>query len=628
VEEPHFEDNTPPIPWSTSEESDALRRSSRLGSYAQKRQYNDLKGLTTPQKKKRKSVRNRNRDGTPTPASQAEEYPSGTTPETSRATPAPAAVGWVTVPPTTDTNKMSDSEQADGHRGEERLAQEGTNGPDTGDVVCEATTTIDAGAEAASIDEAPGEPTSSEAATPSSNEAISPRHLTPATDPSSLGSSPSTTPLRGPQIIAIGASSQPDMPSVLNADDALRIMPSVLLHCARQHYMIGKFGQMNMTMDGTTDPRNVRSYTNQIAAKPYEAAIKDIAQRNVFFTAESIQTTNNENIYWQIILKGAAQLDPAGLPTAKGPSDDFSKAEKVATYNFMDRAGLGTSASNQRQCRWFWKALFDFRERGVEMITCYRTPEFNKYCREYSRGRMPSLADTVVSWEAVYGPCVDLLERRVYEYRVGNFSGRLHLKVRSLAERLAVPESSWNDGGNKWFSQAEEMAFKLSETSRATSSQTLSGLFNDCSSTGDTANKSIFVTLKAVDGQPLLVYPMIPVSAGDFLGIFAGTIRFTEDDDLAQRIPGPTAGLFLDYSHVTGTLNQMQVSEDDSRANVRLEWQAVNEDDATGWCDSWRVKVVAARSIAPFDSLVRVATSREQFALHQSTHHAGRGFLG
>jgi hypothetical protein len=210
---------------------------------------------------------------------------------------------------------------------------------------------------------------------------------------------------------------------------------------------------------------------------------------------------------------------------------------------------------------------------------------------------------------------------------MGDFSGRLHLKLKDLAGRLAVPESAWNDEGNEWSYDTEELAFKVSETSRATSSQTLSSLFNDRSSTGDCANKSIFVTLKAVDSQALLVYPMIPVSAGDFLGIFAGAIRFTEDDNPVQRIPGPTADLFLDYSHVTGTLNQMQVSEDDSLANVRLEWQAVNEDDATGCCDFWRVRVIATKSIAPFEPLIRVATSREQVALHQSTYHAGRGFL-
>lgn len=45
-------------------------------------------------------------------------------------------------------------------------------------------------------------------------------------------------------------------------------------------------------------------------------------------------------------MKGAAQLDVAGLPADKGLSDDFSVAEKVAIYNFIDKAGLGMSASN------------------------------------------------------------------------------------------------------------------------------------------------------------------------------------------------------------------------------------------------------------------------------------------
>jgi hypothetical protein len=83
--------------------------------------------------------------------------------------------------------------------------------------------------------------------------------------------------------------------------------------------------------------------------------------------------------------------------------------------------------------------------------------------------------------------------------------------------------------------------------------------------------------------------PDYPVFEGDFLGIFAGTILFAEDVDVARRIPAPTRNLFLDYSHVTGTLNQMQVSEPDSYTNVRLEWQSVNEKDETGPCESWRV---------------------------------------
>lgn len=95
-------------------------------------------------------------------------------------------------------------------------------------------------------------------------------------------------------------------------------MPSVLLHCAQQHYTIGKFGHMKGTIESTTNPRYIRSFTNQIAGWDYAAASRDIANRNALSAAESIQASNNENICWQIILKDAALLEPAGLPAAKG----------------------------------------------------------------------------------------------------------------------------------------------------------------------------------------------------------------------------------------------------------------------------------------------------------------------
>jgi hypothetical protein len=106
------------------------------------------------------------------------------------------------------------------------------------------------------------------------------------------------------------------------------------------------FGHQNIKIESTTNPDNIRSYTNQIADMEYEAASRAIVKRNGLFAAESIQIiSNNENKHWQIILKCATQLDATGLPAAKGPSDDFSVAEKVATYNFIDKAGLGTSAT-------------------------------------------------------------------------------------------------------------------------------------------------------------------------------------------------------------------------------------------------------------------------------------------
>lgn len=128
MEAPRLE-NTPPFPWSTSKESDALRRSSRLGSYAQKRQYDDLKGLTTPQKKKkRKLARDRNHDVTlAQKAWGAEQQALEATPQSSRTASAPAAAESATVPPPADTDEVSNPGQADANTGEERLSQEETD---------------------------------------------------------------------------------------------------------------------------------------------------------------------------------------------------------------------------------------------------------------------------------------------------------------------------------------------------------------------------------------------------------------------------------------------------------------------------------------------------------------------
>jgi hypothetical protein len=78
---------------------------------------------------------------------------------------------------------------------------------------------------------------------------------------------------------------------------------------------------------------------------------------------------------------------------------------------------------------------------------------------------------------------------------------------------------------------------------------------------------------------------------------------------------GPTPYLWLDYSQVTGTLNQIRVARPGGEANVCLAWE------------HWRVLVVATRKIIPFEPLIRAASSEEQFALHQSLDYARRGFL-
>jgi hypothetical protein len=48
---------------------------------------------------------------------------------------------------------------------------------------------------------------------------------------------------------------------------------------------------------------------------------------------------------------------------------------------------------------------------------------------------------------------------------------------------------------------------------------------------------------------------------------------------------GPTLYLWLDYSQVTGTLNQMRVARPGGEANVRLVWEGVNENVESGPCE-------------------------------------------
>jgi hypothetical protein len=71
----------------------------------------------------------------------------------------------------------------------------------------------------------------------------------------------------------------------------------------------------------------------------------------------------------------------------------------------------------------------------------------------------------------------------------------------------------------------------------------------------------------------------------------------------------------------------MQVSKPDDDANVHLRWEAVNEQDETGPCESWRVLVIASKAIMPFEPLVRAAPRNEQYLLHRALGFAKRGFM-
>lgn len=66
----------------------------------------------------------------------------------------------------------------------------------------------------------------------------------------------------------------------------------------------------------------------------------------------------------------------------------------------------------------------------------------------------------------------------------------------------------------------------------------------------------------------------------------------------------------------------MQVSKPDDDANVYLRWEAANEQNETGPCQSWKVLAIARTAILPFEPPVRAAPRNEQWGLYDmfSTH--------
>ncbi|KAJ5666174.1 uncharacterized protein N7477_008622 [Penicillium maclennaniae] len=109
-------------------------------------------------------------------------------------------------------------------------------------------------------------------------------------------------------------------------------------------------------------------------------------------------------------------------------------AKKFATRRFIMEAGYRLSAANQRQCRLFWKRLFEMRNAGVDKVLLYRTKEFDRFCKSFSSEGGPDLVEIVRLWEEKYGCYIKQLEERV--------AGE------SKAERLTVPEDLWSSATN------------------------------------------------------------------------------------------------------------------------------------------------------------------------------------
>jgi hypothetical protein len=125
-------------------------------------------------------------------------------------------------------------------------------------------------------------------------------------------------------------------------------MSSILFECARVNFAIALYGHRTSGAPTTTKPDKIRKYVDEISEYDYEKAIDVIRRDNALATGKGLQNRYNETIFWKIILKGAALIDHTKLPSPKGPADGFTMAEKAATKKFMEDAGYGLGAENQR----------------------------------------------------------------------------------------------------------------------------------------------------------------------------------------------------------------------------------------------------------------------------------------
>ncbi|KAJ5449687.1 uncharacterized protein N7458_006136, partial [Penicillium daleae] len=94
---------------------------------------------------------------------------------------------------------------------------------------------------------------------------------------------------------------------------------------------IVRYGHQTSIALTRTDPDKIRKYINEIAEYNYKQAVS-IIQR--------------DNTLVKIILKGTRLINHTKLPSAKGPADGFTVAEKATTRKFIEDARYGLSAQN------------------------------------------------------------------------------------------------------------------------------------------------------------------------------------------------------------------------------------------------------------------------------------------
>jgi hypothetical protein len=356
----------------------------------------------------------------------------------------------------------------------------------------------------------------------------------------------------------------------------------------------------------------MREFSEQ---KDFENLIREVDNQNASEVRMRGRASVKETYYWPIIQRLAATTGPA--PESPGRKTKITPQEKDTARRLVIALGYGHSRDSILKARSYLKLVSDLREAGVTLLLVYRTKEFRTHFL-----RHPNELTTVLSWNQVYHPRLQELRLRAITQADGDFSGRCDLEDQDIFCRLHIPQGvTWGDHISDWRDTAEKEKYLASHSIRAASGKSNTHLLQYGIKGDINTNKAIYVSLIPYEGisakktlggrspsaKLLAVSPLVSVFPGDFLGIFPGRLRYT-DEHPAGAIEGPAQGLWLDRSEVKGKLHWTKVAKAGEQTNICLVWEGVNEvKGEKTFCQYWRILVVATRHIRPFDQLVRPA---------------------
>ncbi|KFY80511.1 hypothetical protein V499_00635 [Pseudogymnoascus sp. VKM F-103] len=317
----------------------------------------------------------------------------------------------------------------------------------------------------------------------------------------------------------------------------------------------------------------------------YETVLKQIEIEKARDTRTKQRRLWKETYYWPMIQQRAKMIGT--LPTPSGRQGDVTPQEKVAAKSLLLVAVRGQSRDSYLKWTSYWKLLSDLRNAGATTLLLYRTSAFKTYFYRHTKK-----LDLLLSWNEVFDLLLQRLRLRIIAEEGNDFSGTCDIEDKRIFERLRVVRiEAWGNDISVWDRDHTEYEnFLANHSMISTSGKSNKHVLRHGVKGKFASNKAIYIDMLPYEGvsgkrvigkkpastKLLSICPLISVCPGDFLGIFAGKLRYLDSKPL-RAIKGPIPRLWLDYSEFPSKLNQMRVAKPGESTNVCLAWEAVNE---------------------------------------------------